>query len=198
MILPRIQRGTGVSIRRGLAALIAVAALHLVAAPVAAQSTAVPPVDATPVAPDGKGIVGMGLIGTELGFAIPALAGARDTWMYIVFPIAGAGGGAALGYFWLEKGASSPDGAIASLVTGMALIIPTMIITLSKTAYDPAEDAELTGRVRMREAQARSGFAQFDGEQWQLAAPALGIVPDRVAASDTPTGLQVGVLSGQF
>ena len=111
MILPRTQRGTGVPIRSGLIALIVAAIFQVAASPAAAQ------VEPTPVEPDIKGMVGMGLIGTELGFVIPALAGGRDAWMYVVFPIAGAGGGAALGYFLLEKGASSPDAAVASLVS---------------------------------------------------------------------------------
>ena len=40
-----------------------------------------------------------GLIGAELGFVMPALAGARVRWPYIVFPLIGAGGGAVAGIF---------------------------------------------------------------------------------------------------
>ena len=42
----------------------------------------------------GKGTVGLGLIGAELGFAIPALIGVEEIWPYIVFPTVGAVGGA--------------------------------------------------------------------------------------------------------
>src|SRR3989442_15824793 len=74
----------------------------------------------TPLKADFKGTVGLGLIGLELGMVIPALAGARDAWAFIVFPVLGAGGGAAAGYFLLEKGSGHPELAVASLVTGMA------------------------------------------------------------------------------
>ena len=62
------------------------------------------PVATDPLTADFKGMIGLGLIGAELGFVVPALAGARDTWVYIVFPVLGAGGGAVAGYFLLEQG----------------------------------------------------------------------------------------------
>ena len=88
-----------------------------------------------------KGVIGLGLFGAELGFAIPALAGLDETWAFIVFPIAGAGIGATVGYFALETGtAELAEVNVAVLALGMALIIPTMVITLSATAYDPDDE----------------------------------------------------------
>lgn len=89
-----------------------------------------------------KGVIGLGLFGAELGFAIPALAGMDQTWAFIVFPIAGAGLGATVGYFALETGTTDLAVAnVAVLAISMALIIPTMVITLSATAYDPDDEA---------------------------------------------------------
>jgi hypothetical protein len=90
-----------------------------------------------PIDADFKGMIGLGLIGAELGFVVPALAGARDAWAFIVFPVLGAGGGAVAGYFLLEKGDGEPELAVAALTTGMALVIPAMVVTLAATAYEP-------------------------------------------------------------
>jgi len=94
------------------------------------------PVQVTPTA---KGIIGVGLFGAELGFAIPALAGLDQAWGYVVFPVLGATGGALAGYFLIEQN-DLPEVAVASLAIGMALVIPTMVLTLSATAYDPDDD----------------------------------------------------------
>ncbi len=88
-----------------------------------------------------KGVVGLGLFGAELGFAIPALAGMDETWAYIVFPAVGAAGGATAGYFLLEGAGKSAELNVATLAIGLALIVPTMVITLSATAYDPDDEA---------------------------------------------------------
>jgi hypothetical protein len=88
-----------------------------------------------------KGTVGLGLIGAELGFVIPTVCGLDETWSLIVFPIVGAGGGAALGYFLLDKGDGHPTTAVAMLATGLALVIPAAVITLWATAYSPEDEA---------------------------------------------------------
>lgn len=108
--------------------------------------------DENRVSADFKGTIGLGLIGAELGFVIPAVAGMDDWWAYVVFPILGAGGGAVAGYFLLEEGEGHPEAAVATLVAGMALIVPATVLTLSLTAYDPDDDAseesELATRAR--------------------------------------------------
>lgn len=89
-----------------------------------------------------KGVLGLGIFGAELGFAIPALAGLDETWAFIVFPVVGAGLGATVGYFALETGTTDlAEVNVAVLAISMALIIPTMVITLSATAYDPDDEA---------------------------------------------------------
>ena len=101
----------------------------------------------TEVKPDFKGAVGLGLIGAELGFVIPALAGAKGVWPYIVFPVAGAAGGAVAGYFLLEKGEGHPELAVAALTVGMALAIPALVATVAATAYRPPEQIETARKV---------------------------------------------------
>ena len=120
--------------RIGFVAAIAAALTVSAATPARAQAE---PVQVTA---DFKGIIGCGLIGAELGFVVPALAGLDETWAFIVFPVVGAAGGGLLGYFLIEQN-DEREIAVASLAVGMALIIPTMVITLSATAYDPEEES---------------------------------------------------------
>lgn len=93
-------------------------------------------VEATP-----KGTIGLGLVGAELGFVVPALAGLDQVWAFIVFPIIGAAGGAVGGYFAIDSN-DHEELAVAALAFGMAMVIPSLVITLSQTAYDPEEEAE--------------------------------------------------------
>lgn len=105
------------------------------------------------VGADGKGILGGGIIGAEIGFMIPALivsAGARELdewWSWVLFPALGAAGGAVLGYFALEDPVDSmtmqrgfPEAAVAVLAVGIALIVPTFVGVLSLTSYSPSGD----------------------------------------------------------
>ena len=122
---------------------LAFAAALLIAVPAAVPEVASAQAAPAPVqiTTGFKGVIGLGLFGAELGFAIPALAGLDETWAFIVFPIAGAGIGATVGYFALETGTDKlAEVNVAVLAIGMALIIPTMVITLSATAYDPDDE----------------------------------------------------------
>ena len=98
------------------------------------------------VGADGKGILGLGIIGAEIGFMIPALivsAGVRELdewWAYVLFPVLGATGGAVAGYFALEEpngGVGFPEVAVAMFAVGMALIVPTFVGVLALTSYGP-------------------------------------------------------------
>ncbi len=106
------------------------------------------------VSADFKGIIGLGLIGAELGFVLPAVAGLDDWWAFVVFPILGAGGGGVAGYFLLEEGDGHPEAAVATLVAGMALIVPATVLTLSATAYDPddetSDESDVAAKSRSR------------------------------------------------
>jgi hypothetical protein len=127
-----------------------------------------------PLPPDIKGMVGVGLLGGELGMVIPALAGAKDTWAYIVFPVVGAGGGAVAGYFLLEHGTGHPELAVASLAAGMALFIPSLVLTIAETRYEPDENSEAAARTRAANA-AGPGLVRFTERGLLLAPPAVTV-----------------------
>ncbi len=100
-------------------------------------SAQVPPPEQ--VESDYKGTVGLGIIGAELGLVIPTALGLQETWSLIAFPIAGAAGGAAAGYYFLDRGVGHPELSVAVLASGMALVIPALILTLSATSHRAEE-----------------------------------------------------------
>jgi hypothetical protein len=182
---------------------LAVGLLLAQAAPAHAQAKTVPP--------DGKGIVGLGLIGAELGFVLPAVAGINDTWAFVVFPVLGAAGGAAAGYFGIEQGGHT-ELAVASLTAGMALLIPALVITVSETRYDPEEDEDFASassrashRADTRDPRtAGTGMLRVAERGVAVAAPALSLVSTAsvsgrdALASSRVTGAQLSVVSGRF
>jgi hypothetical protein len=97
--------------------------------------------DAKSVESSVQGTVGFGLIGAELGLVLPAVIGLEDTWPYIVFPVALGGGGAAAGYFLIDKNDEVKAG-VGILAAGVALIIPAVVTTLALTAYDPEDEVK--------------------------------------------------------
>lgn len=159
-----------------------------------------------PLTADFKGMIGLGLIGAELGFVVPALAGARDTWVYIVFPVLGAGGGAVAGYFLLEQGDGHPEAAVAVLTAGMALVIPALVVTLAATAYEPEDEAPSTAAVRRARqlAMAGPGLVRWSERGVVLAPPGIATGPTVSHAEALRTGatrtnsVRVGLLSGVF
>lgn len=164
------------------------------------------------VPPDFKGVVGLGLIGGELGMVIPAIAGVDATWAYIVFPAVGVVGGGLAGYFLLESN-DQTDLSVAMLGIGMALVIPAAVLTLSLTAYDPEEDTEVVPasarfdvrHARQASARVRSGTGLLrfaDGAAW-LGAPAIGPVASvdstgRPAVRFGVSDFQLALVSGSF
>ncbi len=93
-------------------------------------------IDASP-----KGLIGFGLIGAELGLTIPALAGLDETWSLIIFPVVGAAGGAIAGHYAIDN-RGNEKAAVATLMVGLALVVPSIVITVAATAYDPEDDFE--------------------------------------------------------
>ena len=147
---------------------------------------------------DFKGTIGLGLIGGELGLVIPALAGARGVWPYIVFPVAGAGGGALAGYFLLEKN-DHAELAVASLVAGMALAIPALVATLAATAYEPDVESPTA-----RAAAAGPGLVRWSPDGVFVAPPGVSAGRSIDARTALRTGatssrtVSVSLLSGRF
>ncbi len=84
------------------------------------------------------GLTGGIIVGAEVVMAVEAALKVKKVWPYVVMPLFGAGAGGVGGYF-LEK--NSPAGAVALLVVGVALVIPTAIFIKSARAYHPEDDA---------------------------------------------------------
>lgn len=188
-----------------------------------AQAPAGDQVEASP-----KGLVGLGLIGAEIGFIVPAVAGLHETWAFIVFPIVGAAGGAVAGHFLLDAN-DLTEWSIVTLAVGMAMVVPTMVITLSATAYDPEDEMQLPdeaggdeetlddaavpgeeeaapqSNARQRHlARAGGGLLRFAGDELVLTAPAIEIAQSLTPAErlrfggESATELHVPVVSGAF
>ncbi|HMI89851.1 MAG TPA: hypothetical protein VK509_00745 [Polyangiales bacterium] len=195
-------------ITRVLAVSLALAAVCVTAAPAHAQDDEDEDVMAEPhpLRADFKGAIGLGLIGAELGFVVPALAGAKGVWPYIVFPVLGAGGGAVGGYFLLEKGDGHPELAVGVLTLGMALVVPAMVATIAATSYRPPEQIQTASMARRRAiAQSGDGLVRWSGEELALAAPNVTVttaesprVALRTGAPRRTSGVRVSLLSGRF
>ena len=88
----------------------------------------------------GKGIVGGALLGGEVVMITMGAVGVESGWPYLVFGGLGAVGGGVGGFF--IEGAADPTAEIPvyMLAAGMALVIPTIVISLNATAYKPPDD----------------------------------------------------------
>jgi hypothetical protein len=96
-----------------------------------------------PVTPDGKGIVGGALLGAEVVDITMAIIGVEKGWPYFVFGGVGAVGGGIGGYF-VEQEVTTAEPALYMLAGGMALVIPTLVLSLNATAYKPPESDQKT------------------------------------------------------
>ncbi|MCB9600516.1 MAG: hypothetical protein H6721_25840 [Sandaracinus sp.] len=161
----------------------------------AAQPTEPQRIDASP-----KGLIGLGFVGAELGLTIPALAGLDDTWALIVFPVVGAAGGAIAGHYAIDN-RGNEKAAVATLTIGLALVVPSLVLTLWATRYDPddedaiesstsgeeeegeapAEDAapaeESAAARRATVARAGTGLFRLGEGGFQLGLPGVSVVP---------------------
>ena len=79
------------------------------------------------VSPTAKGIVGCALLGGEFTLMLEGAFKVKNPWLLTLLPLLTAAGGGVGGYY-LEQ--VSTEGSIASLIAGMALLIPTAVIVL--------------------------------------------------------------------
>lgn len=97
-----------------------------------------------PAAPEvsktGKGIAGGALLGGEIGFLGLAAFGAKQSWLYYTVPPLLAIGGGVGGYFIESSDGVATEVPLFMLAGGMALVIPTVVITLSATTYRPGNE----------------------------------------------------------
>jgi hypothetical protein len=89
--------------------------------------------------PSGKGIAGGALLGGELVMSVEAAFGVDRPWAYAVGGIVGAAGGGVAGHF-IEAGASDAHIPSYMLAGGVAFLIPSFILALNATAYQPPVD----------------------------------------------------------
>jgi hypothetical protein len=122
----------------------AIAASFGVAALTAAPRTAM----ADNVDGKGKGIAGGILLGAEIVTIPMALFGVKAGWAYAVFAGAGAVGGGIAGW-GVESATGSYDkvpgdgrAPIYMLAGGLALVIPSVVLLLNATRYQPDENAK--------------------------------------------------------
>ncbi|HEX3771727.1 MAG TPA: hypothetical protein VHV30_12705 [Polyangiaceae bacterium] len=94
------------------------------------------------VSPNGKGVVGGALLGGEVVTIVEALAGTKPAWAYAVGGILGAGAGGVAGHF-IEQDSDSQNGKVPMymLAGGLALIIPSVVLVLNATRWQPEEGA---------------------------------------------------------
>jgi hypothetical protein len=119
-----------------------IGAVTALAVGAATLTTHVPTAHADEVSPTGKGIVGGALLGAEIVMMPMAIFDVRSPWAYVIGGGLGAVGGGVGGYF-IESASFSSDGRVPvyMLAGGMALIIPTIVLTLNATRYRPSEGA---------------------------------------------------------
>jgi len=91
------------------------------------------------VSPTAKGVVGGAFLGAEVVMLPMAIAGVRPVWPYLVFGGAGAVGGGIGGYF-IEKSVDDGRVPLYMLAGGLALVLPTVVLTLNATRYRAAEN----------------------------------------------------------
>lgn len=93
------------------------------------------------VSGDGKGIVGGALLGAEIVMMPMGIAGLEPWWPYVVFGGVGAVGGA-VGGWAVEQAAPPAEAPLYMLAGGLALIIPTLVLTLNATTRSEYEDEQ--------------------------------------------------------
>ena len=123
-----------------LRAAVFVALLCIPAVCLSQGTTTTGPQPKEPLETMGVGISGGIIAGAEISLLIESFADVKPVWPWVVFPIVTGAGGGVGGYF-LDKNA--PEGAIAVLVTSMALLIPTAIAVSVARSYEPAEGVKL-------------------------------------------------------
>ena len=125
------------SLRRVIGALTSgavLATLLFASGNASAQTTA-----GEPVTPTGKGIVGGALLGGEVVDLTMGIIGVNRGWPYLVFGGLGMVGGGIGGYFVEQNTADAPEADVYMLAGGMALVIPTIVVSLNATMYKPPE-----------------------------------------------------------
>lgn len=102
-----------------------------------------------------KGTIGLGLVGAELGLIIPSAAGLNEPWALTVFPVVGAAGGALAGYFALDEPGRN-KGSVASLVVGLAGVLPAILVTVKGVRKERQERWEPNQQIQVSRREQRA------------------------------------------
>jgi hypothetical protein len=131
-----------------------------------------------------KGIVGGAFLGAEIVMMPMGIAGLKPWWPYVVFGSVGAVGGAVGG--WAVEQANPPaEAPLYMLAGGLALVIPTLVLTLNATTRSDFEEAEGTTVVNPD-----GSTAPGDGAAPPPAPPGDGTAPPPPAEGGTTIQIQ--------
>ena len=98
------------------------------------------------VSKSGKGIVGGGFLGGEVVSLSLAIAKVNSGWPYLLFGGLGAAGGA-VGGWAVEDKAKTGEAPMYMLAGGMALLLPTLVVALNATSYEPPPPSDEAARL---------------------------------------------------
>jgi hypothetical protein len=171
-----------------LAAAFLVIAVSLSSSSASAQSSS----KTDPIDTQAAGVVGLGLLGAEVGLLIPPLAKLHNHWWaWALFPTIGAGAGVGVGIATLDGVDNGVN--IALVATGMGLIIPAVVGALALRSWrsnQPYETIEQTGAVRL-------GRVQFDAPSVSTRQIYTTAEQNRLGLRQR-TALSLSLLSGRF
>jgi hypothetical protein len=97
--------------------------------------------DYPPVRGTAKGIVGGALLGAEIVMMPMGIAGLKPWWPYLVFGGLGSVGGA-IGGWAVEQQDPPAEAPLYMLAGGLALVIPTIVLTLNATTREDFGEEE--------------------------------------------------------
>jgi hypothetical protein len=143
------------------------------------------------VSPTAKGIVGGALLGGEVVMITEAIIGVRSVVPYLIGGGLGAAAGGVAGYF-IES--SSTDGRVPlfMLAGGLALVIPTLVLTLNATRYRSPSEDNVESQAPTNEPKAdpgQPGGAPIQGVPVRTPAPAPAAPPAPAAGGGAPLSL---------
>jgi len=148
------------------------------------------PASAEAVSATGKGVTGGVLLGAELAMIPQALVGVDKWWAYALGGGLGAAAGGVGGYF-IETQVSTAEPSLYMLAGGLALVIPTVVLTLNATAYKPeVEEGETASDDSVSDVSAEpSGDAPTEAPPVE-AGPGQPPAPGPAPATPPPSGPQ--------
>jgi len=132
-----------------------------------------------PVTATGKGIAGLAIIGGSATAITMGLVGVEKRWAYLFFPPLVAVGAGIGGYF-MEQ--SAPVEVSTYLLgAGMALVIPTIIVSLNATVYKAPEEYPNDPSKKTPAAEPpRAGYVPRSLVDFDRGALAIGLPPVQV------------------